>query len=195
MTDHPELVDLIAEATARGAKVKVETDDIGFPTRITVTGLKGVGPHPMASVGTVDVGQRLVTAYCPADRFRSRQQLADHEHEHRRAELATRPADPLMVLREALVWAIDEDALRLIPAEFHPLFEPARLRPVKSPPGFVASLVGKHDGVEVRARLTTGGLEMHLQVDVPPRLSQRTRVRLPAEFAIRSTEVLTREAA
>lgn len=100
-----------------------------------------------------------------------------------------------MVLREALVWAIDEDALRLIAAEFHPLLEPARLRPVKSPPGFVASLVGKGDGAEVRARLTTGGRELHLQVDLPPRVAQRTRVRLPGEFAIRSTEVPTREAA
>jgi hypothetical protein len=101
----------------------------------------------------------------------------------------------LAVLREALVWAADEGALRLIPAEFHPLFEPARLRPVKSPPGFEAVLVGKHDGVEVRARLTTGGRELHLQVDIPPRAAQRTRVRLPAEFVVKPAEIPTREAA
>lgn len=137
----------------------------------------------------------LSCCYCPADRFRSRQALADHESEHRLAELATRPCDPLMVLREALVWAADADALRLIPAEFHPLLKPARLRPVKAPQGFVASLVGKHDGVEVRARLTTGGRELHLQVDIAPRLSQRTRVRLPAEFGVRQINSLQKEAA
>lgn len=123
-------------------------------------------------------------AWCPARRFPSRQALADHEREHRLAELATIARDPLAVLREAVVWAQDEGALRLIPAEFHPLFDLTRLRQVRSASGFVASLVGKSDGIEVRARLTDGGRELHLQVDIPPRASQRTRVHLPAEFAL-----------
>lgn len=134
----------------------------------------------------------LHCCYCPVARFANRTRLAEHIEECRLAHLP--PADPLVVLREALVWAIDDGALRLIPAEFHPLFEPARLRPVKSPPGFVASLVGDaHEGVAVRARLTTGGRELHLQVDVPPLMFQRTRVHLPAQFAVK-TESL-REAA
>lgn len=138
----------------------------------------------------------LACSYCGAHRFRARQALADHEHDHRLAEFASQPADPLAVLREALVWAQDEGALRLIPAEFHPLFESARLRPVKSPPGFAASLVGKSDGTEVRARLTAGGRELHLQVDIPLRASQRTRLHLPAEFAVaRINDAQTKEAA
>ena len=134
-------------------------------------------------------------AWCPARRFPSRQALAVHERAHRLAEFATIPRDPLAVLREALIWAIDDGALRLIHADVRPLLEPARLRPVKAPPGFVASLIGKHDGVEVRARLTTGGRELHLQVDIPPRAAQRTRVRLPAEFVVKPAEIPTREAA
>lgn len=126
--------------------------------------------------------------YCPARRFPSQAALTDHIERAcpvYAAERAARPRDPLAVLRDALVWAADEDRLRLIPAEFHALFEPHRLQTVKSPPGFVASLVSKSGGVEVRARLTTGGRELHLQVDIPPLLSQRTRVHLPAErFAL-----------
>lgn len=137
----------------------------------------------------------LYCTHCPAARFPNRTRLAEHERQHELAELAKHPREPLAVLREALVWAIDEGALRLIPAEFHPLFEPARLRPVKSPPGFAASLVGKCDGVEVRARLTAGGRELHLQVDIPLRASQRTRVHLPVEFAARPINTLQKEAA
>lgn len=127
----------------------------------------------------------LACCWCPAHRFPTRQALADHEAEHRAAERAAITADPLAVLRQALVWAADEDRLRLIAAEFRPLLEPARLRPGKPSPRFPAALNGSHDGVNVRARITADGCELHVQVDCPAlRLSQRTRVHLPAEFAM-----------
>ena len=137
----------------------------------------------------------LSCPYCPAARFPNRTRLNEHAEECRLAMIATIPCDPLAVLREALVWAEDEDRLRLIPAELRPLFEPRRLQAVKSPPGFVASMVGNAGVIEVRARLKTGGLELHLQVDVPPLMSQRTRVHLPPQFAVRPINSLQKEAA
>ncbi len=139
----------------------------------------------------------IFCGFCPAARFASQRALTEHMERDCRAYAAERsahPRDPLDVLRDALLWAEDEDRLRLIPVEFHPLFEPHRLRPVKSPPGFLATLVGKHGGIEVRARLTTGGLELHLQVDIAPLLSQRTRVHLPARFVVaRASKISTEE--
>ena len=129
----------------------------------------------------------LTCPYCPAARFASQSALTDHiEHACPvyAAERTARPRDPLAVLREALIWAIDDGALRLIPAEFHPLLEPARLRPGKPAPGFPASLIGESAGVTVRARITDGGRELHVHLSAPPREFQRTRVHLPAEFAL-----------
>lgn len=130
----------------------------------------------------------IFCAFCPAGHFPSQQALTDHIMSdcplYDAERTAARPRDPLAVLREALVWAIDEVAPRLIQAEFHPLLEPARLRPVKAPPGFAAALVGGDRDVSIRARLTTGGRELHIQIDIPPRWFQRTRLHLPPEFAL-----------
>ena len=129
----------------------------------------------------------IFCAFCPAGHFVSQQALTDHMERdclgYAAERTAARPGDPLAVLRAALVWAVDEVAPRLIQAEFHPLLEPARLRPVKAPPGFAAALVGSDRDVAIRARLTTGGRELHIQIDIPPRWFQRTRLHLPPEFA------------
>lgn len=131
----------------------------------------------------------IFCAFCPAGHFVSQQALTDHMERdclgYAAERTAARPRDALAVLREALVWAQDEGALRLIVEEFHPLIAPgAHFRPVKSPPGFAASLVSKCADVAIRARLTTGGRELHIQIDVPPRSFQRTRLHLSPEFAL-----------
>jgi hypothetical protein len=50
MTDRDELNNLTAKARSKGATVEVEHDEGGYPIRFTVSGLKGVGPFPMAAL-------------------------------------------------------------------------------------------------------------------------------------------------
>lgn len=50
MTDRQELEALMIIAANKGASVKAERDDTGYPISITVAGLKGVGPFPMAPI-------------------------------------------------------------------------------------------------------------------------------------------------
>lgn len=118
--------------------------------------------------------------YCPADRFGSRQALADHEDAHRLAELASRPVDPLAVLREALVWAGDTGLLRLA-ADDMALLDVARLEPGKPIPGYAAVLVRSEGSALVRVALPPDGRSLAVMVT---RLTTalRLRVRLPPEF-------------
>lgn len=139
----------------------------------------------------------LACCFCPADRFPNRARLNEHLDDHRVAELATRPADPLAVLREALVWAEDTGLLRLAPDDAA-LLDVAQLVPGKPIPGYAAVLVRSEGSVLVRVGLPPDGRSLAVMVT---RLSTslRLRVRLPPEFhmarpspALRDTATVAR---
>jgi hypothetical protein len=50
MTDRKELEFLILKALQMGGTVSVQHDDDGYMKTITVTGLKGIGHHPMSPI-------------------------------------------------------------------------------------------------------------------------------------------------
>lgn len=120
----------------------------------------------------------LACCFCPADRFPNRARLNEHLDDHRVAELATRPADPLAVLREALVWAEDTGLLRLAPDDAA-LLDVAQLVPGKPIPGYAAVLVRSEGSVLVRVALPPDGRTLAVMVTRP---STSLRVRLPPEF-------------
>jgi len=149
-----------------------------------------------------DDPDRLTCCYCSVDRFRSRQALADHEDVHRLAELAARPADPHMVLREAMVWAEDAGAFNAFDDRERRLFDVTRLAPGRPIPGYPASLFGKFDELSIRVAIADRASGPMLVVHLLYRdgTSIKLRRALPLEFhltpsspALRDTTEIARE--
>lgn len=122
--------------------------------------------------------------YCPAVRFPNRTRLNEHAEQCRLAELAARPRDPLAVLREALVWADDDGWFDDLSADIRAMLAPAKLAPGKSTPGYSACLLGEFDGLSVRVTISADGATMQVMLARKPRLFHRTRLHLPAQFAM-----------
>lgn len=127
----------------------------------------------------------LDCCYCPARHFPNRTKLNEHQEQHRLAELASRPCDPHVLLREALVWAEDAGALRAFDDYERGLLDVARLEPGKPIPGYPASLFGAFDGLAIRVaiadRASGPGLVVHLFYGDETSITLRRP--LPAMFA------------
>ena len=129
--------------------------------------------------------------YCPQRRFPSRTALDEHiEHDCvvHAAERTAHPRDPLAVLREALVWAIDEGALRLATDDLA-LVDVATLAPSKSIPGYAAVLRHNAGNATARVALTIDGRALSVMVvRTGPPSAMRLRVQLPAQFVVARAE-------
>lgn len=130
------------------------------------------------------ITDELACCFCAAHRFKTRQALAEHEMVHRLAELAARQRDPLVVLREAIVWAIDEDWFDDLNADIRAMLAPARLTPGKPTPGYPACLLGQVGDLSARVTISADGATLQVMLARRPRLFHRTRLHLPAQFAL-----------
>lgn len=54
MVDRLEIEALLKRAVAAGGTIDVERDITGWPYRITVRGLAGIGPHPMSTISAAE---------------------------------------------------------------------------------------------------------------------------------------------
>lgn len=137
----------------------------------------------------------LACPYCPAARFPSRTRLNEHSEECRLRFLP--PADPLAVLREALVWAEDAGAFDTLASYERQLLDVTKLAPGKPIPGYPVSLFGQHESVSVRVAMASKASGAALIVHLLYRdgTSWKMRRMLPPEFAVRPINTLQKEAA
>lgn len=130
----------------------------------------------------------LACPYCPAHRFPNRTRLNEHAEQCRLAFLTKTPRDPLAVLREALVWADDEGALRLAPDDLA-LVDVAALAPSKPIPGYAAVLRHNAGNATARVALSIDGRALSVMVvRTGPPSAMRLRVQLPAQFVVARAE-------
>lgn len=127
--------------------------------------------------------------YCPARRFPSQAALTDHIERAcpvYAAERATRPRDPLAVLRDALAWAEDAGAFDVLPDRERDYLYVERLDVGKPIPGYPRSLFAQHPNVSVRVAIAArrGGASLVVHLLYRDGLSVMMRRALPERFAL-----------